>query len=140
VLSDYSERTSTLPLSYTWRLLRNGFDYHIRGRAVPMTAMAQASDPSQVIGPLSLFELGAVNSRPCEKMCKLLGRAVNDPYHEFIPAMLERYNIDADWLQNTLSVVCGDEVQDVRFNEQPLLAEEHSCRQERVKMLTRTPL
>ncbi|KAJ5228523.1 hypothetical protein N7489_009231 [Penicillium chrysogenum] len=74
-----------------------------------MTAMAQASDPSQVIGPLSLFELGAVNSRPCEKMCKLLGRAVNDPYHEFIPAMLERYNIDADWLQNTLSVVCGDE-------------------------------
>ncbi|KAJ5507406.1 hypothetical protein N7527_009549 [Penicillium freii] len=88
---------------------------------MPTTAMAQASDPSKMIGPLSSFELGAVNSRPCDKMCKLLGRPVNDPYHEFIPAMLERYNIDADWRQYTLSVVCGDEVQDVRFNEQPLL-------------------
>lgn len=86
---------------------------------MPTTAMAQASDPSQMIGPLSSFELGAVNSRPCDKMCKLLGRPVNDPYHEFI--ILERYNIDADWRQYTLSVVCGVEVQDVRFNEQPLL-------------------
>jgi hypothetical protein len=40
---------------------------------------------------------------------------------EFIPAMLKRYNIDADWRQYTLSIVCGDEVQDIRFDEQPLL-------------------
>jgi hypothetical protein len=37
--------------------------------------------------------------------------------------MLKRYKIDADWRQYTLSTVCGgeDEVQDVGFDEQPLL-------------------
>jgi hypothetical protein len=51
--------------------------------------------------------------------------------------MLERYNIDADWLQNTLSVVCGDEVQDVRFNEQPVVRVIHSPSQQLAHLLAR---
>ena len=63
---------------------------------------------------------GAGDSAPSVDIFKSFRVGLEEPCYKVLPAALRKYNIQADWRQYALYIVCGDSERPVGLEEKPL--------------------